>query len=412
MTCRAALMAAAVMLLWQGAAGQAKRSRQGGLHASQSSSTAGVGNLHLTLHGRSFLWDNQAAQKIPPLLPHAELNYGLTDWLDVTGGINALSYVPQPGSVYLRAKITTPDNKSIRYVGAAQTLEVRRSLLKFFPSNGFRALTEGFGPEGFIYGNGAALTSFKLLSSVDVELIRISSWLPFKLYGNLGWEGAFGSYINEDNALIGREQKRVIPEQDFSRIPMSMGTELKTYASDFFVELEAEPFARQVFRKARAGFGGDGEGDWSRFHAVGKVFDIHYLEMPIYANAGAKLKYRNGLEMQGGISWLLSRDEGPELGPCIAASNRCRDGATDGYSPFYPQWKVFWTARYPLWFTQPSSELYRSFLLKRYEDKRKRVDLDATLEQPDRQAEDDAEARRKRLEERRKEADGRAIDLN
>lgn len=344
------------------------------------------------------------------MLPHAELNFGLTDWLDVTGGINALSYVPRPGSAYLRAKITTPDNKTIRYVGAAQTAEIRRSLLRFFPSNGYRALAEGFGPEGFIYGNGSMVTSFRLLTSVDIELIRISSWLPFKLYGNLGWEGAFGSYINEDNAAIAREQKRAIPEQDFSRIPMAVGAEFKTYGSDFFVEIEAEPFARQVSRKARAGFGSGG--DWVRFHAVGKVFDIHYLEMPVYAHAGANLKYGNGLELQGGLSWLLSREEGPELGPCIATTNRCKDGATDGFSPFYPQWKVFWSVRYPLRFTQPSSELYRSFLLKRYEDKRKRVDLEATLERPDRQAEDDAEARRRRLEERRKEADGRAIDLD
>lgn len=404
--------ALAALLLAHQAEGQAKRSRQGGLSYSLSSSTAGEGNLHLTLFGRSFLWDNAAAQRIPPMLPHAELNYGATDYLDVTAGINALSYVLQPGGVYLRAKATTPDNKSIRFIGAGLSGEVRKSLLEFFPSNGFRVKAEGFGPEGFIFGNGDPVTSLRVVAAVDMELIRISSWLPFKLYGNAGWEGAFASFIEEDNAAWERKERRVIPEQDFSKLPLALGLELKTYSSDFFVELEAEPFASQVFRLARGGFGGGGAAEWSRFEVVNKKFDVHYLEMPVYANTGAKLKYGNGLEMQGGMSWMLSRDEGPKLGPCNAVTNPCREGATDGYSPFYPQWKVFWLARYPLRFTQPSSELYRSFLLKRYQDKRKRVNLDATLAAPDPGAGSDEEERRRKLEKRRKEADGKSVDLN
>lgn len=393
--------------------GQAKRSRQDGLNAVISSSTAGEGNLHMTLFGRTFLWDNQAAQKIPPLLPHGEINYGVTDWLDATAGLNALSYVLQPGAAYLRVKMTTPDNKIIRFLGVGQTLELRRNLMSFFPSNGYRVKTEGFGPEGFILGNGAAMTSFKFMTALDVELIRISSYLPFKLYGNLGWEGELDSWINRDNAERSKTSRLKIAGQDFSKMPMGMGVELKTYASDFFAELEAEPFARHVFRKIGADLKGEDAGEWMRFHVVGKVFDVHYLEMPIYVNAGAKLKYGNGLQLQAGFSWLLSLDEGPQLGPCDSERNPCRQGATDGYSPFYPQWKLFGLMRYPLRFTQPSSELYRSFLLKRYQDKRKRVDLDATLRAPAADAEElDANERRKRLEERRKEADGKAVDLN
>ncbi|HLP42739.1 MAG TPA: hypothetical protein VK465_14615, partial [Fibrobacteria bacterium] len=263
------MVLAAVLLLPGQADAQAKWSRQGGLQASQSSSTAGEGNLHLTVHGRSFLWDNQAAQKVPPLLPHVELNFGATDYLDVTAGINVLSYLPQPGSLYLRVKATTPDNKSIRLLGFAQTAEIRRSLLKFFPSNGFRVGTEGFGPEGFIFGNGEPVTSYRLMTSVDIELIRISSWLPFKLYANAGWEGEFASLINEDNAAISREEKRIIPDQDFSKMPMALGFELKTWSSDFFAEVEAEPFAGHVLKKFRAELGRGEDGDWRRFQVVG-----------------------------------------------------------------------------------------------------------------------------------------------
>lgn len=405
-----------IACLCAGAAfGQTLRSRQDGLQTSLSSSTAGTGNLHLAIYGRTFLWDNAAAQKIPPLLPHAEMNYGLTDFLDLTGGINVLSYVLQPGYLYARAKLTTPDNKSLRFLGLSETAELRKSMIDYFPSNGFRVKNEGFGPEGFILGNDQTVTSWKFTTAADLELIRISSWLPFKLYGNLGWEGEFASYVNDDNAARVKAGKRkvAIPEQDFSTLPMSLGVELKTYSTDFFAEVEAQPFTAQILGKIRADLRGRDHGDWARFYLVGKTFDVHIAETPIYANAGAKLKYKNGLELQGGMSWLLSSDRGPELGPCTAVSNVCQEGATDGYSPFFPQWKVFWTVRYPLWFTQPSSELYRSFLLKRYTDKRKRVDLEETLSKPVNDAEQvDAAERKRRLEERRKEADGKAVDLN
>ncbi len=403
------------LTLAQSILAQARRSRQDGLSTTSSSSTSGAGNMHLTMYGRTFLWDNAAAQKIPPVLPHIELNYGLTDFLDLVGGINALTYVFSPGYLYARAKLTTANNKSIRLLGFSQTLELKKTLLDYFPSNGYRVQREGFGPEGFILGNSDRVTSWKLLTSADVELIRISSYLPFKLYANLGWEGEFSSDVNNNNAMLVRESKGKLklPEQDFSLVPMSLGLELKTYTTDFFTEFEAQPFMSQISKKIRANVFGENNGNWKRFYVVGKPFDMHFMEMPMYVNSGAKMKYANGLELQGGLSWLLSKDRGPRLGPCAVATNPCLEGASDGYSPFYPQWKVFWLVRYPFWFTQPSSELYRSFLLKRYQDKRKKVNLDATLGAPVNQSEElDASERKKKLELRRKEADGKTVDLN
>jgi hypothetical protein len=410
---------AALACLILGSAGIAEtqeiRSRHDGLSAATSSSTAGAGNIHLSAFGRAFLWDNQAAEKIPPVLPHLELNYGLTDYLDLAAGLNAVSYVFQPGYVYATAKVTTPDNKSIRLAGFSQTVEARRVLADYFPSNGYRVETEGFGPEGFMLGNRDAITLFKFTTAADLEFIRISSYLPFKLYANLGWEGAFSSLINQDNRerVKASKGKLKIPDQDFSMVPMALGLEFKTYATDFFLEAESQPFTRQILGRIGSAFGGRESGEWLRFHVVGKTFDVHYREAPAYLNAGAKLKYASGLQLQGGLSWLLSKDEGPSLGPCNNVSNICREGATDGYSPFHPQWKVFWLVRYPFRFTQPSSELYRAFLLRRYQDKRKKVDLEATLEKPAIDAEQlDARERKKALERRRKEADGKAVDLN
>jgi hypothetical protein len=319
--------------------------------------------------------------------------------------------------MYGRAKLTTPDNKSLRFFGFSETAEIKKVMMDYFPSNGFRVKTEGFGPEGFVLGNDQTITTYKFTTAADLELIRLSSWLPFKLYGNLGWEGEFASHVNDDNAArvkaSPRGAKLKIPEQDFSVLPMSLGLELKTFTTDFFVELEAQPFTAQVMNKIRSDLYGRDGGNYERFQVAGKTFDVHVLETPFYVDAGAKLKYKNGLVLQGGMSWLLSAERGPRLGPCDAEINACRDGASDGYSPFFPQWKVFWAVRYPFWFTQPSSELYRSFLLKRYADKRKVVDLEATLGKPAADAEQmDSEQRKRRLEERRKEADGKAVDLN
>ncbi len=397
---------------------EAKRLRHEGLFASQSSSTSGRGNLIVTAFGRSFLWDNNAAQKIPPTLPHLEINYGVTDYLDIMAGTGLVSYTLQPGEVYLRAKMTTPDNKMIRLFAFSQIVEVNKNLSNFFPSNGYRVQNEGFGPEGFIYGNSSFFNSYKFTTALDLELIRLSSYLPFKFYLNLGITGEWDSWIekrNQKDALQGHYQAR---DQSFAKVPMSLGLELKTYDSDFFVEVSGEPFVGNVNSELQYWFGSRKEGGWTRFqigndNGSAKNFDVHIFETPWYAHAGTRVKYENGLTLTGGFSWLLSTNRGAELGSCRPASNACRDeGVTDGFSPFYPQWKVFGQIEFPIMFTQPSSELYRSFMLKRYEEKRKVVDVDQTLKNTSATVESDLEKREKKLQERRKEADDQNIPLN
>jgi hypothetical protein len=392
--------------------GQEKRSRQDGLQTSISSITAGENNFHMILFGRTFLWDNQAAQKIPPVLPHGELNYGLLDWLDITAGLNAMSYSLQPGSVYLRTKVTTPDTKILRLIGLGLQSEVKRNLTHSFPSNGFRVKNEGFGPEGYLYGGSGVFNSLRLTVAGDIEGIRLASWLPLKGYLNLGYEtGILGSAVEADNGRISKETGKKIATRDATTIPMSLGLQLKTYGSDFFIEIEGVPFYKQVENYTKAWLQGETANPYTRFNMVEKSFDVHLFETPWYVNTGSRLKYPGGLELMGGFSWLLSQDRGSRLGPCTH-DNTCLDGATDGFSPFYPQWKVFGQIRYPLNFTQPSSELYRSFLLRRYQDHRKRIDVESTL----RNSQGDPglneeEKRLKRLMERRKEADEKAMDL-
>lgn len=409
---RVGLALAMVLLFCAAAFSQAKRSRQDGLQANISSITAGEANLHLTLFGRTFLWDNRAAQKIPPVLPHGELNYGVTDWFDATAGFNAMSYSLQPGSWYLRTKVTTPDTKNLRFLGFGLQLEIKRNLTHSFPSNGYRVKNEGFGPEGYLYGGSGFFNSLKISLAGDAEGIRLASWLPLKGYANLGVEtGILGSALEDENKRLSRESGKNVATQNPSTLPWSLGLQLKTFGSDFFVELEAQPFVDQIGNYAGAWLNGEKASPYTRFNLAGKTFDVHVLETPIYTHMGARMKYAGGLELMGGFSWLLSTERGPSLGPCTR-DNTCRDGASDGFSPFYPQWKVFGQIRYPLRFTQPSSELYRSFLLRRYQDHRKRIDVESTLKS----AQGDAglseeEQRLKRLQERRQEANEKALDL-
>ncbi len=384
---------------------QELRSRQDGLHTSFSSSTAGKDNFHLAIFGRTFLWDNYAAQKIPPAMPHLALNYGFTEYTDLAIGINAVSYVFQPGYGYMRFKVTPFANKTLRLLGIAAVFEARRQFTNFFPSNGYRVKNEGFGPEGFIFGSPALVTSMRALMAMDIELIKLSSYLPFKLYLNLGWEGAYASHIEDDNRERAEPTGRPAPDQSFVKIPGSVGVEFKTFGTDFFIEVEAEPFLSNLLALGRNSQG------WARYNIVGKTLDISIWETPLFLNTGGKMKYPNGLQLQGGLAWMLSQEIGSTLGPCVAGINNCREGATDGFSPFYPQWKIFGLISYPIRFHQPSSELYRSFLLGRFQDKSKKLDVEKTLGQQNSQELDELE-RQRRIEERRKKADAEAVDLN
>lgn len=397
----------------QEARAQGKRSRQDGLQESIASITAGQGNLHLTLFGRTFLWDNRAAQKIPPTMPHAEINYGLLDYVDIAAGVNALSYSMQAGSFYLRTKATLPNTKDLRFFGLGMQADLKRNLAESFPSNGFRVGNEGFGPEGYLYGGSGFFTSLRLTLAADAEGIRLASWLPVKGYANLGLEIPMpGSAVEKDNARLAAERAVPISTQSTLTLPMSLGLQLKTYTTDFFIELEAQPFYRHVENYAKAWVTGESPDPNVRFHMVAKSFDVHILETPLYFNTGGRLKYAGGLELQGGFSWQLSQERGAVLGPCTRL-NPCADrAASDGFSPFFPQWKVFGQLRYPLRFVQPSSELYRAFLLRRYTDHRKRIDVDGALR--DTQGDgglSEEEERLKRLMERRKEADEKALEL-
>ncbi|MBF0432287.1 MAG: hypothetical protein HQK83_13465 [Fibrobacteria bacterium] len=370
--------------------GLEKRDRFSGLNRIQSSSTMGKGNLFLSMYGRAFLWDNNAAGRIPTMYPHVELGYGFFDFMQVSGGLQIMT--TKPGMLFGKIKLTLPNNKRIRLLGLGMSLGLYKSLVSEFKSNGFRYENEGFSPDSFILGNSSFITFFRAVFSADVELIRLVSFLPFKFYMNMGYEGSnyLGSWMgdNADKALdlyanntdTSGLAGSYIGTSNFSKLPLMLGAELKTHYTDFFLEIETEPFYEHI-KQLINGTGNNRY--WVRYNIVLgggnlRVVDIHLLETPIYVNLGGRLKYANGMSLQGGFSWLLSKEFGTKIGPCIR-NDACKEGATDGFSPFYPQWRLFGRVNYPIKFKQTSAELYRTYLLRKNRKIRKVIDIDKSL---------------------------------
>jgi len=372
-----------------------KRGRWAGLYKSNSSSVMGKENLYISIYGRAYLWDNGGGQK-PTIIPHIELGYGFWDYFDVFGGLQVMT--TRPSLLFMKLKVTSPNNKNIRFIGLAQTFEIYSNLSKEFKSNGFRYGNEGFTSDHFKYGGSGFLASYKFMTTLDIEFIKISTWLPFKLYLNAGLELPVNSWMraHKETATVAfRDQfysndtaSDFAGTTNFAKLPVIIGLELKTHTTDFFVELESEIFYehfKQLFGSAKGS-----EKYWVRYNVilesgdVGflKIFDMHLMESPIYVNIGGNLKYANGLSLMGGFSWLLSRDYGGKLGGCDR-ENLCHGekilAPREGYSPFYPQWKLFGGIKYPFKFHQTSAELYRTYLLRKNRKSRKVIDIDSNI---------------------------------
>ena len=112
--------------------GLEKRMRNTGLFHVLSTSTPGNRNLSLDLNGRIFLWDNSGGQK-PKVVPNMEFHYGLWDWVEITGGFQMQQI--RPAFLFTKLKLTTPDNKNIRYIGFGVSGELYKNLLEQFPSS-------------------------------------------------------------------------------------------------------------------------------------------------------------------------------------------------------------------------------------------------------------------------------------
>jgi hypothetical protein len=107
-------------------------------------------------------------------------------------------------------------------------------------------------------------------------------------------------------------------------------------------------------------------------------------------------------------AFQLTREKGYDVRN-LSSEERAKESArghdwTDGFSPFYADWKLVGRMSYPLFYTMPNSEIIRKFLLLKNKGDRQVIDIDEMLDAPRKSGEGKAgAAAEKKAEEKKAE---------
>jgi len=359
--------------------GQAvKRNRADALWFSLPSNTVGKGNLWIKGYGNAFLWDNggEASNNFYPF-PNLMGQFGVLNYLQVEGSMLGIGYgYKVPGDIRLGMKITWPDKGKVRLFGPALALNYTHSFVDEFPSiGGFRIKGTGFSNQGILRQGGNL--SFKGI--MDLELITLYSWLPFKIYFNFGYE-------------MGLDRRY----SQLDEIPMSAGFEAKFFTTDAFVEYNVK------FLKGLFWFG-----DSLLMKKIPRpttAYNIHYSELPHNMSIGTRIKYPNGFSIKAGAVLGLFKEKGftVDVEDKNIQAQIIKTGASDGFSPFYANWQIFGEMALPIKFKMTSSELYRNFILLKNKRENKKRDIEGLLKKKGDKENDEDKKRLDKIEKRRK----------
>ncbi len=369
-----------------------KRERGDNLYQTISANTMGKGNLWLSAQLMGFIWDNSLTAKQGggqlKIFPSLEGRYGIFQFLQARFYSRLLSYGFQPGYVGAELKTTIPNNMAIRFLGLGLAVQYERGLLTEFSSiGGTRFGATGFSPEGLIYESGS--TNFIL--AADFDFLALSSYTPLTLYANAGYA------LPNDGAY-----------SQLGQFLMRTGIEYKGIGADFFTEFWMnalnnfrEPFLVENLPHPRRYF-------------------VHFSENAWFITAGARMRYESGLTTFANISLrpkaLVSDPGAPieadRLGEAAVQSMENSTEVNAGFSPFYADWMLQGGIAYPIRYAQPSSEIYRGFLLKKNEKRKKVIDIDEKVKASGTNAEEEESKKRlEQIEERKKKVmDGIILD--
>ena len=353
-----------------------KRDRGDNLYQLVSANTMGKGNIWVEGQATGFIWDNDKKLR---LFPQLEVRYGIMDFIQFKMYSRVLSYGFKPGFVTGELKATLPNNKNIRFWGIGLALQYELGLLSDNKSSlgGYRIGATGFFPEGFSFQSG----STNIILANDFDFIALSSYLPFTLYLNTGYSIANDSRFSKYNQYIIRA-----------------GIDYKGVGVDFFLE-----YSLKTFSSFLNPFLSD------MIPGPSNKFVVWGQENEMYITPGARIRYQGGLTLYGAASLLLSKNKGSEWihgDTKLLPQDERTLGATDGFTPFYVNWKVIASISYPIRYRQPSSEMYRSFLLQKNVKTKKKIDIDEKLDN-EKNREGDSESkeeqeRLKKIEDRKK----------
>lgn len=363
--------------------GITKRERGENLYYTIAANTMGKGNLWVSAQMMGFIWDNALTAKEGggqlKIFPSLEARYGILQFLQSRVYSRVLSYGFSPGFVGGELKATLPNNMGIRFLGLGLALQYERGLLdKFSSIGGDRVGGTGFSPEGLIYEAG----SMNFILATDLDFIALSSYTPFTVYLNAGY------------SLPNDAQYRTL-----SQVLLRGGIEYKGVGVDFFSEFSmnalnnfTEPLLVDIL-------------------PPGRIFAVHFAENLWFITTGARMRYEGGLTLGASVSFRpkpLVSDPGATLEDKIAsviAEKEQNTAVRDGFSPFYADWTLQGVISYPLRYAQPSSEIYRGFLLKKNEKRKRVIDIDEKVKtsgQNSAEEEQEAKKRLEQIEERKK----------
>ncbi len=345
-----------------------------GLAFCDNANTHNRGDIWLSGFGRGFYWDNPDGKKggFPlKIFPSGSLDIGILRYWDASFSTELLSYgFKIPGNFRVKSKITLPNNNKLRLIGLALSGSYTYNFLKDYSSiGGYRNIIAGFSPEGIMYSGG----SFELRAISDVEFIKWKSFLPLKFYINIGYRSSMQDMpgaVNYNGSILLPDPKRYAQYIFFS------GLEYKGLETDFFVEFYAEAFNSIKELQTIVWIGGE---------KVSK-FPYYLSENPMYLTPGMRIKYSNGVMLMAALPILLSKEKGltstsvknNELTPSDKAQ-----GWTDGFSPFYANWKVTAKMSIPLHLTMSNAEMIRRFLLMKNRSKKQTMDIDEAIDKKD-----------------------------
>ncbi|MFH0919508.1 MAG: hypothetical protein V1913_04045 [Fibrobacterota bacterium] len=355
-----------------------------GLAFCYNANTHNKGDLWLNAFGRAFYWDNPDPIKggFPlKIFPSGSVDYGILPYWDATFSMELLSYGFQtPGNACLKTKVTLPNNNKLRLFGCALSAAYKYSFVNEYASiGGYRNSVVGFYAEGLMMSG----SSFEWRAIADVDFIRWRSFLPLKYYLNVGYR--FSMADIPGSAIV--NSSVALPEPlSYGQYLLFAGIEYKGLGTDFFLEFHMEilnSFKHEqniVFFANKQNY---------------KIFPYYFSENPMYLTPGIRIKYANGLTLMAALPITLSSEAGIPTGP---APPSVRDIPrvqglpwSDGFSPFYPDWKLVGKISFPLHFTMSNSETIRKFLLMKNRGQKQTMDIDESIDKKDKGKGKDAE---------------------
>ncbi len=347
-----------------------------GLYWCEEAATRGKGNIIGSFYGRGFIWDDDSPFR---LFPSISGEYGILSWLDVSLSTEIITYMwSVPGEIRLKVKTAPPLENRLRLFNGALSLSYAHNFNKEFPSNGWRYVGDlGFSPEGLRYVGGF----IDIMTLGDAELIAWKSFLPLKVYLNAGFR------IPTSTDLDNYWQMRLFT-----------GVCYKGLITDFFLEYSLE---------ALEGFKGYRVIEFKRSNIGDFSFPYYFSENPMYITPGFRMKYASGASITVALPILVSQEQGYTASSVrtgeIERTGAKEKGITDGFSPFYADWKLTARLDFPFRYTPVNAEIVRKFMLLKNRKGGGTIDIDEKLKSKSNTTENDEDRIQDELNKQREE---------